>query len=168
LGVGGRRRSGPFLSLQRLHDRIEYLGFVGALWARRTLVPVPRRALLFIIALHEMTPIVIQDKRLQSERRSDRFSNPEITFLTIASLISCWLCCFVFVPGLKDKTQLQHGERPRGAQQNPSKVPELEDCHRSRALVQQLHLIDLFNQFFLQDLQRKEMCLNHKSRRNCC
>jgi hypothetical protein len=59
------------------------LGFVGALWARRTLVPVPRLAPPFIVALRERGPTDIHDKRPRSERGSNRFSDPEITFLTV-------------------------------------------------------------------------------------
>jgi hypothetical protein len=39
----------------------------------------------FIVTLCERRSTTIQNKRLQSERGSDRFLNPEITFLTRAS-----------------------------------------------------------------------------------
>jgi hypothetical protein len=54
------------------------LGFVGALWARQTLVPVPRLASFFIVALRESGLTVIHDRRPRSGRGSDRFSDPEI------------------------------------------------------------------------------------------
>jgi hypothetical protein len=39
------------------------LGFVGALWARRTLVPVPRLASPFIVALRERGSTAIHGRR---------------------------------------------------------------------------------------------------------
>jgi hypothetical protein len=53
------------------------LGFVGALWAWRTLVSVLRLA-PFIVALRERGSTVIHDRRPRSERESDRFPDPEI------------------------------------------------------------------------------------------
>jgi hypothetical protein len=42
----------------------------------------------FIVALRERGHTVIHDKRPRSGCRSDRFSDPEITFLTFSPLIS--------------------------------------------------------------------------------
>jgi hypothetical protein len=54
------------------------LGFVGALWALRTLVPVPWLAPLFIVALRERGPTVIHGRCPRSGRGLDRFPDPEI------------------------------------------------------------------------------------------
>jgi hypothetical protein len=51
---------------------------VGALWAWRTLVPVPRLASPFIVALRERGPTAIHDRRPRSGRVSDRETDPEI------------------------------------------------------------------------------------------
>jgi hypothetical protein len=67
---------------------LRLLGFVGALWARRTLVPVPRLAPPFIVALRERRLTAIHDRRPRLGRGSNRFLDPEITFLTFSSLIS--------------------------------------------------------------------------------
>jgi hypothetical protein len=61
--------------------------FVGALWARRTLVSVPRLASPFIVALRERGSTAIHDRRPRAGRVSDRKTDPdirpeEITFLT--------------------------------------------------------------------------------------
>jgi hypothetical protein len=61
------------------------LGFVGALWARRTLIPVPQLAPL--VALRERGSTVIHDRRPRSRRGLTGFpiwrsGDPEITFLT--------------------------------------------------------------------------------------
>jgi hypothetical protein len=60
---------------------------VGALWAQRTLISVPRLASPFIMALCERGPTAIHDRRPRSGRVSDRETDPEIdskeiTFLT--------------------------------------------------------------------------------------
>jgi hypothetical protein len=83
----------PIPSLQRLFDRSSVLGFLGALWARRTFVSVPRLTSPFIVALRERGPTVIHSRRPRSGRVSDRETDPEIcpeeiTFLTFSSLIS--------------------------------------------------------------------------------
>jgi hypothetical protein len=64
---------------------------MGALWARRTLVSVPRLASPFIVALREMGLTVIHDRRPRSGRISDQETDPEIrpeeiTFLTTTAL----------------------------------------------------------------------------------
>jgi hypothetical protein len=51
---------------------------VGALWARRTLVSVPRLASPFIVALRERGPTVIHGRCPRSGRVSDRKTDPEI------------------------------------------------------------------------------------------
>jgi hypothetical protein len=43
---------------------------------------------LFIVALRERKHTAIHDRRSRSGRGSDRFSDPEITFLTFSPLIS--------------------------------------------------------------------------------
>jgi hypothetical protein len=48
------------------------LGFVRALWAWRTLVPVPRLAPLFIVALRERESTAIHGRRPRSGHGSDR------------------------------------------------------------------------------------------------
>jgi hypothetical protein len=63
---------------------------MGALWARRTLVFVPRLAPPFIVALRERGPTTIHGRRPRSGRVSDRETDPEIrpeeiTFLTHSS-----------------------------------------------------------------------------------
>jgi hypothetical protein len=67
------------------------LGFVGALWARRTLVLVPRFA-PFIVALCERGPTAIHDMRPQSGRgltglliwrSGDYFTNSKIVISKI-------------------------------------------------------------------------------------
>jgi hypothetical protein len=68
----------PIPSLQCLFDRSYVLGFVGALWARRTLVPVPRLASPFIVALRERGPTAIHGRRPRSGRVSNRETDPEI------------------------------------------------------------------------------------------
>jgi hypothetical protein len=54
------------------------LGFMGSLWARRTLVPVPRLTPPFIVALRERESTAIHGRHPQSGRGSDRFSDLEI------------------------------------------------------------------------------------------
>jgi hypothetical protein len=51
---------------------------MGALWARRTLVPVPQLASPFIVPLRERGPIAIHGRRPRSGRVSDRETDPEI------------------------------------------------------------------------------------------
>jgi hypothetical protein len=51
---------------------------VGVLWARRTLVPVPRLASPFIVALHERGSTAIHGRRPRSGRVSDRETDPDI------------------------------------------------------------------------------------------
>jgi hypothetical protein len=41
----------------------------------------------FIVALRERGPTAIHDKRPRSGRGSDQFPNPEITFLTLCTLV---------------------------------------------------------------------------------
>jgi hypothetical protein len=79
----------PIPSLQRLFDRSYVLGFVGALWAQRTLVSVPRFASSFIVTLRKRGPTAIHDRRPRSGRVSDQETDPEIrpeeiTFLTVS------------------------------------------------------------------------------------
>jgi hypothetical protein len=79
-GVGGAVSQSPRFSTPLIGLRL--LRFVGALWARRTLVLVPWLVPLFIVALRERGPTAIHDRRPRSGRGSDRFPDPEITFLT--------------------------------------------------------------------------------------
>jgi hypothetical protein len=51
---------------------------MGALWARRTLVPVSCLTSPFIVALRERGPTAIHDRYPRSGRVSDRKINPEI------------------------------------------------------------------------------------------
>jgi hypothetical protein len=67
------------------------LGFVGAQWTRRALAPVPRLASPFIVTLRERGLTAIHGRRPRSGRVSDRETDPEIrpeiTFLTLLSII---------------------------------------------------------------------------------
>jgi hypothetical protein len=48
------------------------------MWARRTLVPVPRLVSPFIVALRERGPAAIHGKRPRSGHVSDQETDPEI------------------------------------------------------------------------------------------
>jgi hypothetical protein len=78
-GVGGEVSRSPRFSA--LLISLRSLGFVGVLCARRTLVPVPRLPPFYCGTAREGTT-AIHDRRLRSGRGSDRFPDPEITFLT--------------------------------------------------------------------------------------
>jgi hypothetical protein len=57
------------------------LGFVGTLWPQRTLVPVPRLAPLLLWRCARGSPLPYTTGA-PIRTRIDRFSDPEITFLT--------------------------------------------------------------------------------------
>jgi hypothetical protein len=68
------RSESPAAVGERERRREMRLGFVGALWARRTLVPVPRLAPLFIVALRKRAVTAIHGRRPRSGHGLTGFS----------------------------------------------------------------------------------------------